>query len=327
MKWFRRHLPESTSPSELHSGLEKTRLNLWARVERLLRSRDRVDEAVLDELEETLIESDVGVATTLALIDRLQARARRDRYASPEELWRLLREETLALLGAEGQQAAPRRFEEPLPHRPYVIMVVGVNGVGKTTTIGKLAWAYRKAGRSVLLGAADTFRAAAIEQLEVWAQRAGVPVIKHHPGADPGAVAFDAVSAARARGAEVAIIDTAGRLHTKGGLMEELAKVRRAMAKALPTAPNEVLLVLDATTGQNGLRQAEEFARAVQVTGLVLTKLDGTAKGGVVLGIAHSFGIPVRYLGVGERLDDLLVFDPQAFVEALFADLSLRSAQ
>nr|BCX01442.1 MAG: signal recognition particle receptor FtsY [Bacteroidota bacterium] len=322
LKWFDRSRT-AQARDELQSGLEKTRSTLWARLEKVLRGRDRIDDELLDELEEVLILSDVGVKATLALIDRLQARVRRERYTHAEELWNLLREETLALLGIRDEPPTPD-WSAPLPHRPYVIMVVGVNGVGKTTTIGKLAWRYRQAGRSVLIGAADTFRAAAIEQLEVWAQRAGAHLIKQHPGADPAAVAFDTVSAARARDIDVAIIDTAGRLHTRGGLMEELAKVRRAIAKALPTAPDEVLLVLDATTGQNALRQAEEFTRATAVTGLVVTKLDGTARGGVVLGIAHEFGLPVRYLGVGERLEDLIPFDPHAFVEALFAQLSLR---
>ncbi|MDQ7039952.1 MAG: signal recognition particle-docking protein FtsY [Rhodothermus sp.] len=301
----------------LEEGLEKTRMSLLGRLDRLIRGKDQVDDEVLDQLEELLITSDVGVKTTLEIIQRVEARVARDKYVSTKELNAIIRDEMAQLL----LDHAPDRtvdFEAPLPHKPYVIMVVGVNGVGKTTTIGKLAYRYREAGKSVLLGAADTFRAAAIEQLEIWAKRAGVPLIKQHPGADPAAVAFDTLAAAKSRGVDVVIIDTAGRLHTKGGLMEELAKIRRVMGRQVEAAPHEVLLVLDASTGQNAIRQAEEFTRSVEVTGLVLTKLDGTAKGGIVIGISHEFQIPVKYIGVGEKIDDLQVFDRRAFIEALF---------
>jgi fused signal recognition particle receptor len=301
----------------LESGLEKTRSSLLGKLDRLIRGKDRIDDEVLDQLEELLITSDVGVKTTLEIIRRVEARVARDRYVSTKELYALIRDEIAGLL-LDHASERPADFEAPLPHKPYVIMVVGVNGVGKTTTIGKLAYRYREAGKSVLLGAADTFRAAAIEQLEIWAERAQVPLIKQHPGADPAAVAFDTLAAAKSRGFDVVIIDTAGRLHTKSGLMEELAKIRRVMARQVEGAPHEVLLVLDASTGQNALRQAEEFTKSVEVTGLVLTKLDGTAKGGIVIGISNEFQIPVKYIGVGEKISDLQVFDRRQFVEALF---------
>lgn len=301
----------------LESGLEKTRSSLLGKLDRLIRGKDRIDDEVLDQLEELLITSDVGVKTTLEIIRRVEARVARDRYVSTKELYALIRDEIAGLL-LDHASERPADFEALLPHKPYVIMVVGVNGVGKTTTIGKLAYRYREAGKSVLLGAADTFRAAAIEQLEIWAERAQVPLIKQHPGADPAAVAFDTLAAAKSRGVDVVIIDTAGRLHTKSGLMEELAKIRRVMARQVEGAPHEVLLVLDASTGQNALRQAEEFTKSVEVTGLVLTKLDGTAKGGIVIGISNEFQIPVKYIGVGEKISDLQVFDRRQFVEALF---------
>lgn len=301
----------------LESGLEKTRSSLLGKLDRLIRGKDRIDDEVLDQLEELLITSDVGVKTTLEIIRRVEARVARDRYVSTKELYALIRDEIAGLL-LDHASERPADFEAPLPHKPYVIMVVGVNGVGKTTTIGKLAYRYREAGKSVLLGAADTFRAAAIEQLEIWAERAQVPLIKQHPGADPAAVAFDTLAAAKSRSVDVVIIDTAGRLHTKSGLMEELAKIRRVMARQVEGAPHEVLLVLDASTGQNALRQAEEFTKSVEVTGLVLTKLDGTAKGGIVIGISNEFQIPVKYIGVGEKISDLQVFDRRQFVEALF---------
>ncbi len=301
----------------LELGLEKTRSSLLGKLDRLIRGKDRIDDEVLDQLEELLITSDVGVKTTLEIIRRVEARVARDRYVSTKELYALIRDEIAGLL-LDHASERPADFEAPLPHKPYVIMVVGVNGVGKTTTIGKLAYRYREAGKSVLLGAADTFRAAAIEQLEIWAERAQVPLIKQHPGADPAAVAFDTLAAAKSRSVDVVIIDTAGRLHTKSGLMEELAKIRRVMARQVEGAPHEVLLVLDASTGQNALRQAEEFTKSVEVTGLVLTKLDGTAKGGIVIGISNEFQIPVKYIGVGEKISDLQVFDRRQFVEALF---------
>ena len=302
---------------KLEEGLEKTRTSFFGKINRLVRGKDEVDAEVLDQLEEVLVTSDVGVDTTLDIIQHVEARVADDQYVSTKELNRLIRDE-IAKLMLEDAPERPADFDAPLPATPYVIMVVGVNGVGKTTTIGKMAHRYKQAGKRVVLGAADTFRAAAIEQLDVWAERAGVPVVKQKHGADPAAVAFDTVESALSRDADVVIIDTAGRLHTKGGLMDELAKIKRVMGKKVGEAPHEVLLVLDASTGQNAIRQAEEFTDSVDVTGLVLTKLDGTAKGGVVIGVSHEFQVPVKYIGVGEGLDDLQVFDRKGFVEALF---------
>jgi fused signal recognition particle receptor len=302
---------------KLEEGLEKTRSSFLGKLSRAVAGKDTVDDEVLDDLEEVLVTSDVGVQTTLEIIRRLEGRVARDRYISTSELQGLVRGEIAELLLA-SEPARPTDFDAPLPNKPHVIMVVGVNGVGKTTSIGKIAHGYRQAGKDVLLGAADTFRAAAIEQLDIWAQRAGVPIVKQHHGADPAAVAFDTLAAAKKRDADVVLIDTAGRLHTKGGLMDELSKVRRVMDRQIDGAPHEVLLVLDASTGQNAVRQAEEFTKSVDVTGLVLTKLDGTAKGGIVIGISNQFQIPVKYIGVGEGVDDLQVFDRQAFVDALF---------
>ncbi|RMF62003.1 MAG: signal recognition particle-docking protein FtsY [Bacteroidetes bacterium] len=314
---FKKEETTTQDQERLEAGLEKTRTGLFGKLNRLVRGKDTIDDEVLDRLEEVLVTSDVGVKTTLDIIDAVQARVQRDKYVSTGELNALIRDEIARLMLAHAPEH-PADFEAPLPHKPHVIMVVGVNGVGKTTTIGKMAYRYRQAGKSVLLGAADTFRAAATEQLDVWAERAGVPLIKQGHGADPAAVAFDTLAAAKSRDVDVVIIDTAGRLHTKGGLMDELAKIRRVMDRQIPGAPHEVLLVLDASTGQNALRQAEEFTRSVDVTGLVLTKLDGTAKGGIVIGISNEFKIPVKYIGVGERIDDLQVFDRQRFVDALF---------
>ena len=301
----------------LEEGLEKSRSSFFGKLDRLVRGKDTVDEDVLDRLEEVLVTSDVGVNTTLQIVQRVEARVARDRYVSTSELNALIRDEIANLL-LRTDDHAPADFSAPLPNRPHVIMIVGVNGVGKTTSIGKLAYRYRQAGKTVLLGAADTFRAAATEQLDVWADRAGVPIIKQGLGADPAAVAFDTLASARSRNLDVAIIDTAGRLHTKGGLMEELSKIRRVMDRQVAGAPHEVLLVLDASTGQNAIRQAEEFTKSVDVTGLILTKLDGTAKGGIVIGISNEFGVPVKYIGVGERIDDLQVFDRRRFTDALF---------
>ncbi len=301
----------------LEEGLEKTRTSLFGKLDVLVRGKDQVDEEVLDDLEGILVTSDVGVKTTVDIIHRIEARVARDKYVSTEDLNGLIRAEIAELL-LEHAPDRPADFEAPLPNHPHVVMVVGVNGVGKTTSIGKMANRYKEAGKSVLLGAADTFRAAAAEQLDIWAQRAGVPIIKQHHGADPAAVAFDTLAAATSRGSDVVLIDTAGRLHTKGGLMDELSKVKRVMDRQVPGAPHEVLLVLDASTGQNAIRQAEEFTKSVDVTGLVLTKLDGTAKGGIVIGISNEFQIPVKYIGVGEGIDDLQVFDRAAFVAALF---------
>lgn len=301
----------------LEEGLEKTRSSFLGKLSRAVAGKDTVDDEVLDNLEEVLVTSDVGVKTTLEVIERLEARVARDRYVSTSELQALIREEIASLM-LEDAPERPADFEAPLPNQPHVIMIVGVNGVGKTTSIGKIAHRYRQAGKDVLLGAGDTFRAAAIEQLDVWAKRADVPIVKQHHGADPAAVAFDTLAVANKRGSDVVLIDTAGRLHTKGGLMDELTKVRRVMDRQVPGAPHEVLLVLDASTGQNAIRQAEEFTKSVQVTGLVLTKLDGTARGGIVIGISHEFGIPVKYIGVGEGIEDLQVFDRTTFVDALF---------
>ena len=304
----------------LKEGLEKTRTSFVSRLKRVLFPGRKIDEALLAEIEEILITSDVGVATTEALIGRLKERVRQDKLEDATVITGVLKEELQALLAASPSATNDASFAIDEANTPHVIMVIGVNGVGKTTTIGKMAYNYRNAGRSVLIGAADTFRAAANEQLEVWAQRAGVDIIQQQQGADPAAVAYDTLQAAVSRKADVVIIDTAGRLHNKQGLMQELEKIGRVMRKIKPDAPNDVLLVLDGTTGQNALQQAREFTKVAPITGIVLTKLDGTAKGGAVLAIAHALQIPVRYIGVGERIDDLQVFDPAAFVEALFED-------
>lgn len=301
----------------LEEGLEKTRTSFLGKIDRAIRGKDTVDDDVLDGLEEALVTSDVGVTTTLEVIKRVESRVAQDKYVSSKELTQLIRTE-IADLVLNASSHAPADYDAELPNKPHVIMVVGVNGVGKTTSIGKLACKYKAAGKSVILGAADTFRAAATEQLEIWANRADVEIIKQGHGADPAAVAFDTVSAAMKRGSDIAIIDTAGRLHTKGGLMDELTKIKRVMDRQMAGAPHEVLLVLDASTGQNAIRQAEEFTRSVDVSGLVLTKLDGTAKGGIVIGISHEFQIPVKYIGVGEQIDDLQLFDRKQFVDALF---------
>ena len=304
---------------KLDEGMDKTRSSFMGKLNRLVRGKDTVDAALLDDLEELLVTSDVGVDTTLDIIDHIEERVARDQYVSTKELNAMIREE-VAMLMLDKEDERPADFDAELPNSPHVIMVVGVNGVGKTTTIGKMAHRYKQAGKSVLMGAGDTFRAAAIEQLEIWSERAGVPMIKQKHGSDPAAVAFDTIEAAEARGADVVLIDTAGRLHTKGGLMDELSKMKRVMSRKVPDAPHEVLLVLDASTGQNAIRQAEEFTKSVDVTGLALTKLDGTAKGGVVIGVSHQFQVPVKYIGVGEGLDDLQVFDRKGFVEALFRE-------
>ncbi|MBL7989616.1 MAG: signal recognition particle-docking protein FtsY [Chlorobi bacterium] len=303
----------------LKEGLAKTREGLAEKIGVAARQGRKIDDALLDELEESLIMADVGADTTIQISDRLRDRVKAEGFKEASDLSRLLREEISALLKRSPSADNDRLFSIPEEKRPHVIMVVGVNGVGKTTTIGKLAYNYRNAGLKVLIGAADTFRAAANEQLEVWAERAGVEIIGQGQGADPAAVAFDTLQAAVSRGADVVIIDTAGRLHTKSNLMQELQKMSRVMKKIREHAPDEVFLVLDATTGQNAIQQAKEFTKAVEITGLVLTKLDGTAKGGVVIAIANELSMPVRYIGVGERIDDLQPFNVDEFAEALFA--------
>lgn len=302
----------------LDKGLEKTKQGLFDKLKRAVAGRSKIDDDFLDNLEEVFITSDAGVETTLKIIDRLQKRAARDKYVSTSELNTLLRDEITEML-AENNNADTPDFSVPSDKKPYVIMVVGVNGVGKTTTIGKLAYQFKKAGNKVVLGAADTFRAAAIEQLQIWGERVDVPVVKQQMGSDPASVAFDTVSSAKASGADVVIIDTAGRLHNKVGLMKELSKIKNVMQKVVPDAPHEVLLVLDGSTGQNAFEQAKQFVAATEVNELAITKLDGTAKGGVVIGISDQFKIPVKYIGLGEGLEDLQIFRKKEFVDSLFS--------
>lgn len=299
----------------LDKGLEKTRNSFLHNLGKAIAGRSTIDDEVLDELEEILLTADVGVQTTLKIIERIQNRVAKDKYLGANELNRILQEEIAGLL-AEKEDIQHSEIPEGI--KPYVILVVGVNGVGKTTTIGKLAARYKKMGKEVVLGAGDTFRAAAVDQLVTWGERAGVPVIKQQMGSDPASVAFDTVQSAISRGADVAIIDTAGRLHNKTHLMNELAKIRRVIQKLIPEAPHEVMLVIDASTGQNAFEQARQFSQATQVTSLVVTKLDGTAKGGVVIGVSDQLNIPVRYIGVGEGIDHLQPFDKTAFVESFF---------
>ncbi len=302
----------------LDKGLEKTRTSVFSRLSKAIIGKSKVDDEVLDNLEEILVSSDVGVETTLRIIERIQQRVARDKFLGTAELNGILREEIAALL-SENENGTNVGFNFPKRDTPYVIMVVGVNGVGKTTTIGKLAYNFKKAGKTVLLGAADTFRAAAIEQLSIWADRAGVEIVKQEMGSDPAAVAYDTLKSAVSRGSDVVIIDTAGRLHNKVNLMNELGKIRKVMQKVIPDAPHEVLLVLDASTGQNAIEQAKQFTAVTDVTALALTKLDGTAKGGVVIGISDQFRIPVRYIGLGERMQDLQLFEKNEFVDSLFS--------
>ena len=310
---------KDTERQTLDSGLAKTKESFFQKLSRSILGKSTVDDDVLDNLEETLITSDVGVETTLKVIEKLQERIRRDKYISTSELNSILRAEIAHLLIHPAVQTQfPATFDAPLPHTPYVILVVGVNGVGKTTTIAKLAYRYKEAGRSVVLGAADTFRAAAVEQLQLWADRVGVPIVQQGMGADPASVAYDTLQSALAKQADVVIIDTAGRLHNKVGLMNELTKIRRVMQKLVPDAPHEVLLVLDASTGQNAVEQARQFTEATDVNALALTKLDGTAKGGVIIGISDQFQVPVRYIGLGEKMTDLQLFNPAEFVDSLF---------
>lgn len=302
---------------DLDKGLEKTKTSVFSKITKAIVGKSTVDDDVLDNLEEILITSDVGVETTLKIIDRIQKRVARDKYVGTNELNRILKEEIMALL-QENDSGDGTTFDIPADKKPYVIMVVGVNGVGKTTTIGKLAHNFKKAGKKVILGASDTFRAAAVSQLQIWAERVGVPIVQQGQGADPASVAFDTVKSAVAQDADVVIIDTAGRLHNKVNLMRELTKIKTVMQKVVPDAPHEILLVLDASTGQNAIEQAKQFTAATEVNALALTKLDGTAKGGVVIGISDQFKIPVKYIGVGEGIDHLQVFDRKAFVDSLF---------
>lgn len=302
----------------LDQGLNKTKESFFAKLSKTILGRSTVDDTVLDNLEETLITSDVGVETTLKIIDKLQERIKRDKYISTNELNSILRAEIATLLRKHDGQF-PDDFDSPLPHHPYVILVVGVNGVGKTTTIAKLAYQYKQGGKTVMLGAADTFRAAAVEQLQLWADRVGVPIVQQGMNADPASVAYDTLQSAISKGTDVVLIDTAGRLHNKVGLMNELGKIKKVMQKLMPDAPHEILLVLDASTGQNAIEQARQFTAATDVNALALTKLDGTAKGGVIIGISDQFQIPVRYIGLGEKMTDLQVFNADEFVESLFS--------
>lgn len=302
----------------LDEGLSKTKQTVFQKLTRAIVGKSKVDDDVLDDLEEILISSDVGVNTTLKIIERIEKRTARDKYTSTNELNSILKEEITALL-TETDNNVLANWDTPTENKPHVIMVVGVNGVGKTTTIGKLSHQFKQHGKNVIIGAADTFRAAAIDQLEIWSQRVGVPIIKQQMGSDPASVAFDTVTAAKSRNADVVIIDTAGRLHNKVNLMNELTKIKRVMQKVIPNAPHEILLVLDGSTGQNAFEQAKEFTKATEVTALAITKLDGTAKGGVVIGVSDQFQIPVKYIGIGEKMEDLQIFNKTEFVDSLFS--------
>ena len=301
----------------LDKGLEKTKESVFGKLTRAVAGKSKIDDDVLDNLEEVLITSDVGVETTLKIIHRIEERVARDKYVSTTELNTILREEIMALM-SENNALDNDNWELPSDHKPYVILVVGVNGVGKTTTIGKLAHQFKKAGKKVYLGAADTFRAAAVEQISIWGERVGVPVVKQQMGADPASVAFDTLQSAKANAADVVLIDTAGRLHNKVNLMNELKKIKEVMKKVTPTAPDEVMLVLDGSTGQNAFEQATQFSAVTQITSLAITKLDGTAKGGVVIGISDQLKVPVKYIGLGEQMDDLQLFNRREFVDSLF---------
>ena len=301
----------------LDKGLSKTKESVFTKISKAIAGKSKVDEDVLDNLEQILVEADVGVETTLKIIDQIEARVARDKYLGTSELNNILREEIMSLM-QENAGEERESFDLPSSENPYVIMVVGVNGVGKTTTIGKLAYQFKQAGKKVILGASDTFRAAAVDQLKIWSERVGVDIVFQGMGADPASVAFDTLKSAVAKKADVVIIDTAGRLHNKVGLMNELSKIRNVMKKVLPQAPDEVLLVLDASTGQNAIEQAKQFTAATDVNAIALTKLDGTAKGGVVIGISDQFKVPVRYIGLGEQMEDLQIFNTKAFVDSLF---------
>ena len=316
--FFKKDKESTTQQASLDAGLEKTKTNFFDQLSKAVVGKSTVDEAVLDDLEGLLVHADVGIETTVKVIDRIEARVARDKYVSTSELDRILREEIVALLEDNNAGSTAVLDRAGSTGQPFVIMVVGVNGVGKTTTIGKLAHRFHSAGKKVVLGAADTFRAAAVDQLIIWGQRVGVPVVSHGMNTDPASVAYDAVRKGVEMGADVVIIDTAGRLHNKVNLMNELSKIKRVMQKVIPDAPHEVLLVLDGSTGQNAFLQAKEFTKATEVTALAITKLDGTARGGVVIGISDQFSIPVRYIGVGEKMTDLQLFDGHTFVNSLF---------
>ena len=316
-KLFKRNKEQEVAKETLDKGLEKTKENFFSKITKAVAGKSTVDADVLDSVEEALIMADVGVATTIEIIKRIEDRVAKDKYLGTSELNRILQEEMANLL-ADAPSKEYQNFDLPAK-KPYVILVVGVNGVGKTTTIGKLAYNFKRSGKEVLLGAADTFRAAAVNQLTIWSERVGVPIVKKEQGSDPASVAFDTVNSGVAKGSDVIIIDTAGRLHNKAHLMDELNKIKRVIQKVIPDAPHEVLLVLDGSTGQNALEQAKQFMQTTDVTSLAITKLDGTAKGGVVLAIAHQFKIPVKYIGVGEKMQDLQVFNKYEFVDSLFS--------
>lgn len=317
-KLFKRNKEQQEQKEVLDEGLKKTKEGFFSKLTKAIAGKDKVDAEVLDQVEDALISADVGVETTVAIIKRMEERVARDKYVGTSELNRLLQEEIMGML-TDAQGTEHETFDVPAGKKPYVILVVGVNGVGKTTTIGKLSYNFKKNGKSVLMGAADTFRAAAVDQLTIWSERVGVPIVKKEMGSDPSSVAFDAVASGIARESDVVIIDTAGRLHNKAYLMDELGKIRRVISKKMPDAPHEVLLVLDGSTGQNAIEQAKHFTAATDVTAIAITKLDGTAKGGVVLAIANQFKIPVKYIGVGERMEDLQIFRKAEFVDSLFS--------
>jgi fused signal recognition particle receptor len=309
---------------DLDQGLEKTKKSFFSKIAHTVAGKSKVDEEVLDDLEEVLVSSDVSVKTTLKIIDRLEEKVKKDKYVGINELNNLLKNEISDML-SENNVDDITNFETPAINEPYVVMVVGVNGVGKTTTIGKLAHQFKNNGNKVVLGAADTFRAAAVEQLTIWSERVGVPIVKQKMGSDPASVAFDTLQSAKANNADVVLIDTAGRLHNKVNLMNELSKIKNVMQKVIPNAPHEILLVLDGSTGQNAIEQAEQFLKATEVNALAITKLDGTAKGGVLIGISDQFKIPIKYIGVGEKVDQLQLFNRNAFIDALFSGSSFKS--
>ena len=317
-KLFKRNKEQQEQKEALDEGLKKTKEGFFSKLTKAIAGKDKVDEEVLDNLEDALVSADVGIDTTVAIINRVEARVAKDKYLGTSQLNDILQEEIMGML-TDAPSNDFETFDLPADKKPYVLLVVGVNGVGKTTTIGKLAHNFKKNGKSVILGAADTFRAAAVDQLTIWSERVGVPIVKKEMGSDPSAVAFDAVQSGMAKDADIVIIDTAGRLHNKAHLMDELSKIRRVISKKMPDAPHEVLLVLDGSTGQNALEQAKHFTAATDVTAIAITKLDGTAKGGVVLAIANQFKIPVKYIGVGEKMEDLQVFNKAEFVDSLFS--------